>query len=125
MKYFFATCLALFLFTGLPAQGYEPDCDDPRTQMDMNECAQREFKAADQALNVAYKKLMALVDDDLEAKIRQAQRTWVKFRDESCECERFLYDGGSISPLIWANCRTRATQQRTEELNSLLDQLDM
>jgi len=35
------------------------DCTDPQTQMDMNICSDKDYKAADAALNAAYEKASA------------------------------------------------------------------
>lgn len=43
------------------------------------------FKAADGALNRAYKSLMTQLDKDSGSALRAVQRTWIKWRDEKCD----------------------------------------
>ena len=52
----------------------------------------------------------------------KAQRSWIAFRDGHCETEGFKYRGGSIEPLIVHSCRATLTRQRTQQLNSLLEE---
>lgn len=111
----------------------KPDCNNAMTQMDMNICANMDFQKADAELNVVYKKAMAkmretdsYLSDDLKGAadtLRDAQRAWIPYRDKACESYGFLARGGSMEPMLVANCRTDVTEQRIKELNELVEGL--
>jgi len=107
------------------------DCNNAEAQMDMNICSQRDYDAADKALNEQYKKTraaMIAIDADLEANLKgaekalvKAQRAWVDYRDGECEAEGFQARGGSMEPMLVSGCKATLTKQRTKELKTLAD----
>ncbi|MEO0635249.1 MAG: lysozyme inhibitor LprI family protein [Pseudomonadota bacterium] len=107
-------------FTSAPALGFDPDCSDPGNlpQQGMNYCAAKEFERADAALNAAWKLLRptATKASDGSDPMLQAQRAWIRYRDGQCDAEGLHFEGGSLEPFIVAQCRTRMTQARTQEL---------
>ncbi|MBV6656610.1 MAG: DUF1311 domain-containing protein [Devosiaceae bacterium] len=97
-------------------------CDDPQTQMAMNECAVQEFTEADLALNDAWDELrLARQAEPAWQLILEAQRSWLPFRDLHCEAEAARYEGGSIQPLIRYSCLASLTNQRTAQLRDFLN----
>jgi uncharacterized protein YecT (DUF1311 family) len=55
-----------------------------------------------------------------EAKLREAQRAWIVFRDAHCTVEG--YDqarGGSMEPMVYHGCRARLTRERTRQLEEV------
>jgi uncharacterized protein YecT (DUF1311 family) len=51
--------VALVLFAALPAQAQMQACAGAATQADMNDCAAREYKKHDAAMNELYEQLLA------------------------------------------------------------------
>jgi uncharacterized protein YecT (DUF1311 family) len=109
------------------------DCSDPQSQSSMNQCAALDFQRADKALNVAWRDMVAYVrannkdygpDWDKrpsgEARLREAQRAWITFRDAHCAVHGYEARGGSMEPLLYESCRAEVTQQRTEQLRLLI-----
>lgn len=106
------------------------DCTDPQAQMEMNYCAEQDYKAADAALNVAYKaamKAMKEIDSYLEGDqkgaadaLLAAQRDWIPYRDKACTSEGYMVQGGSMQPLIIYECLERLTKARTANLEILV-----
>ena len=109
------------------------DCEDPRNQAEMNECAALAFQEADVALNETWGEVLAYVrsadregapsfDDrpDGEAMLRQAQRAWVTFRDAHCTVIGYEARGGSMESMIFDGCRARVTRERIEQLRGLI-----
>ena len=110
----------------------EPNCDDPQSQHEMNACAATDFEKADAELNVAWAEALAdarVADAELdrdndqrpttEAKLREAQRAWIVFRDAHCTVVG--YDearGGSMEPMVYDGCRAAVTRERTAQLRS-------
>ena len=128
-----ALCGCVLLLDGPAASEDDPpvDCSTAETQMDMTICAQRDFGDADDELNAQYKltrKYTAAQDAELEADmrgaekaLRAAQRAWVSFRDAHCEAYGFAARGGSMEPMLVANCLAELSRERTKQLKVLAD----
>ncbi|NJO13902.1 MAG: DUF1311 domain-containing protein [Rhizobiales bacterium] len=121
-----------------------PECDqaaaDKGIQADMNQCAYRDFLIADAALNAQWIITRAKTrKDDADfaasgsaefdtreghfASLLEAQRGWLRYRDAHCALEGYIARGGSLEPLLNSSCKTRLTQERTEELKALAQEL--
>lgn len=127
--------LAVWILLAAPSlHAQEWNCADPGNlpQQGMNYCAGLDFDKADAALNRTWKSVYAKNKELDDAQIEQwkgwpeavlkAQRAWIDFRDAHCTAEAFKYRGGSIESLIFQTCRTGLTTERTQQLNSLLDE---
>ena len=97
-------------------------CDSASNQVEMNDCAAKEYKAADTALNKIYGQLMAKLEDDHKAKLKEAELAWIKFRDAHCEFQAFPNMGGTIYPLVYNGCLTRVTNDRIKELKLMIEE---
>lgn len=111
-------CAAAFAVAACTlAQAGSPECRNPMDQQTLNRCAGEEFEVADRALNAAYARLMATMDDEgFRAKLRTAQRNWIQYRDNECTFETADNEGGSIHPMVYTGCLTRLTKERTRAL---------
>ncbi|HZS48610.1 MAG TPA: lysozyme inhibitor LprI family protein [Blastocatellia bacterium] len=98
-------------------------CDSATNQVEMNNCAEREFKAADAQLNKVYNQVMTKLEGEHKTKLKEAELAWIKYRDTNCDCETFLNLGGTIYPLVYNGCLTRMTNNRIKELKDLLDEV--
>lgn len=88
--------------------------------MEMNICADRNFKEADAALNQVYQKGIGIVKGTKQEKNYIAvQRSWIKYRDLNCRYAADVYEGGTIAPLIFSNCMTKVTNERANEIPDL------
>lgn len=106
------------------------DCDNPTFQIEMTYCAEQDWLAADAELNAAWARAMAAMrqlDENLASEqrgavghLRQGQRAWITFRDETCAAEGFVMRGGSGEPMLIYACRARLTAQRVVELEKLV-----
>ena len=115
----FPAMIAAVLMT-VPALADETiGCKNAVTQFDMNQCADKGYQAADQALNDVYRKVVTAQEGDA-AKLKAAQRAWIAFRDSECAFETADSEGGSIQPMEFSMCLTKLTAARTKELNSYL-----
>jgi uncharacterized protein YecT (DUF1311 family) len=95
------------------------------TQFESTQCARKQYLAADAALNKAYAKLIATLDDAEErAKLKDAEQAWIKYRDANCEYEAFFYRGGTMRPMIQSLCHARVTDARAAELKQQLELLE-
>ena len=127
--------LALALQGSLETRHREHNCNSPMTQMDMNFCAAIDFERADAELNAAWRAAIAgarAADREIdrrynvrptsEAKLREAQRAWIVFRDAHCTLQG--YDearGGSMEPMVYEGCRAALTRERIGQLAGVAD----
>ena len=96
------------------------DCNNAVTQADMNRCASLAFGLIDDELNTAYKKITAGLESSELELLKHSQRAWIKFRDAECEFQSSFTRGGSVRPLVHANCLTDITNQRVKDLQFYL-----
>ena len=117
-----AAVVTIALLAAAPAPARAADCGAESTQSAMNACAERDFRAADAALNAAYDRVVERLvkEDSATALLTTAQRAWVGFRDADCAFAATGVQGGSVYPLIALTCRARLTRQRTQTLERYL-----
>ena len=107
--------------TSIPPAGVmcaDPDAD----QIDYN-CPVVWEQIEDCRLNVAFKKLVATLESEPQqlAKLRVAQRAWIRFRDADVELVSAHYgEGGSLGRSIAAMQRFRLTRERLREIERRL-----
>ena len=107
----------------------EAQCEDQKTQLDMNICSFRDYLESDIELNQTWSRIERTFDrepkkgsgqSDFEA-LLEAQRAWLVYRDKQCDAEAVAFEGGSMQPTVESTCLARVTRVRTEELNALLE----
>lgn len=87
----------------------------------MAECVGRETNWWDSQLNVHYASLEETLDADLFASLRDAQRSWLAYRDASCGFEYELWSEGTIRTLVYASCILDSTAQRAYALSGYVN----
>jgi uncharacterized protein YecT (DUF1311 family) len=98
------------------------DCKKASTQLEMNHCAYKSFKAADAELNQVYRQLRnKYKGTPQESQLMDAQLAWLKFRDTDCKFSADRFKGGSIAPLIYSSCQQGLTTERTRSLKNYLE----
>ena len=126
MRLMIAVCLMPIV-----VQAQEVDCANALAQQDMNLCAAQDWEAADAALNEVYGGVVATMqqaDADYapdgateEARLRRAQKAWIAYRDAACDSAGFAMRGGSAEPLLVYGCLRALTEQRTADLQALVE----
>lgn len=96
------------------------NCDSAQTQNAINQCLQDDYTKADQKLNEVYKKVMAKTDAAKKQKLVAVQKTWITFRDAHCNYVASAWEGGSMQPAMISACLTELTNQRVDQLNTIL-----
>ncbi|MFB2836737.1 lysozyme inhibitor LprI family protein [Floridanema evergladense] len=99
----------------------QPNCKDPQTQVEINNCAGIEYQNADRKLNQAYQKLIPKLSAARRQKLILAQRAWITFRDANCEFERSQFEGGTMAPAAQAGCMAQLTKTRTKQLEEYIE----
>ena len=104
------------------AQTKKQPCADAQNQQEMNRCAAEEYKKADAELNRVYQQLLPKLEAAHKEKLKAAQRSWLAFRDAHCDYEAFIFEGGTMQPLIQASCLEAVTRERTKQLRASLQE---
>lgn len=115
----FAVLTALFAVTFFtPSYGQDPDWKRPGTE---------EAAAVDEAtakIDVAYKQLMSKLDAQGQKALREAQRSWIKWRDN--EAMLIARVGGAIGGsglrVDYSNAQAKLIRERTEVLKGYAQQ---
>lgn len=126
----------LRLFAGIASLGFvvpaaadEPiNCANAQSTVEINFCADKEFQAADKALNAAYAKALKsarsrTMEKPYDAKsfeeaLRGAQRAWVAYRDADCkDVQAQIWTNGTGATGAILQCMTSLTLQRTKDLD--------
>ncbi len=120
--------LLSILLAAAAAQG---GCANATTQSAMNQCAQAALQRADAAMTrewqASYARMKRRDAADTSrgggfgyaAAALNSQRAWLKFRDAQCVLEGGKYAGGSMQPMVRANCLERLTTERAKQLRDL------
>ncbi|CCE04823.1 putative exported protein precursor [Bradyrhizobium sp. STM 3843] len=87
-----------------------------QTQQGITAKNEKSAEQADGALNAAYQRLLEKISPAGQSALREAQSTWLHFRDQECEFEALGSTGGSVHPLAILICKERITRMRTAEL---------
>jgi len=93
-------------------------CSDADNQAEMNICAGKEYKNADAELNRVYQQLVAKLEPEEKAQLKDVEAAWLKYRDTNCGFVADQYKGGSIRPMILGLCLADVTRNRTAELKA-------
>ena len=81
----------------------------------MRACYADEIDSQDKRLNANYKAYISLMSSDIKKKFVNAQRAWVKFRDENCEAFQSQEPGGTRSLIVGDSCYLKMTAERAND----------
>ena len=124
--------VSVVLLTPVVVPGADPkEClATATTQLERNQCATGQLKAADDELNRVYQALLRQYKDNREflEKLRKAQRAWLTFRAAELEA-RFPSENkqrryGSVYPTCANVFLAQRTQERIKQLREWLDGTD-
>jgi uncharacterized protein YecT (DUF1311 family) len=122
LKYKFAVAILLSFFSVQIAFS--------QTQLEINQSSCEQYEQADGELNRVYQQVLKDYKSDAVfiQKFKQAQRTWITFRDAYIDS---LYPAvnprteyGSIYPTCRCLALLEITQKRTEELNRWIEGIE-
>ena len=120
------------LLTLLIAAAVPQGCAAPRSQTAMIMCANAAYERADAGMTRQWRStqahMRALDARDTSrgggfgyaAALLESQRAWLRYRDAQCMIEAGRYAGGSLQPMVRAQCGTRLTNARTQQLRGLV-----
>lgn len=107
------------------------DCAKANTTPEINECAHAEQQKVEQKLNATYQAALnfldqmdPLVKDDAvkaKAKLIEAERAWIKFREADCDAVFSLNASGTIRTVLRIGCMKSHAQSRIQDLENLMN----
>ncbi len=100
------------------AQGV--NCNNPQTTAAMRTCANGKYEAADQKMNQVYQALKPKLSTNQQKRLTDAQLAWIKFRDTTCAFEGGQFEGGTLAGPTTLSCLAKVTQQRVQDLEGYL-----
>ena len=83
-------------------------------------CADMEYRHYDRLLNRNYRLLMRALPPREQARLREAQRAWIRFRDLECDFEGYEMRGGTGEPLLVLGCKAELSKERAAALLKLI-----
>lgn len=89
-------------------------CGSSSNQMQLNECAAQARDRANAQELSSYRGAMQRYDDD--AMLRESELRWLTARADACDFDAALVSGGSIEPLVEAQCVARSAQARVRDI---------
>lgn len=105
-------------------------CNNPMTQVEMNACAEEDYKKGDQALTTAWNDLRGCLRgrkfDDRFQLVLDLQRAWIKFREAYCTDVANAAWGapparGSGWPVGYYGCMQTEADRWTAQLKNRVD----
>lgn len=97
------------------------DCNNVQTQFDMNQCALADYQKADKELNSIYQLVLKQTSGEKKHLLQYAQSKWINYRDADCTFQTFKFKDGSVNSMNAMVCLQAKTEQRTKELNGMLN----
>ena len=120
--------------SALAQPGRELNCADPLFTAEINQCAEANFRVAEEEMEAVFAQAIAQfaeqdrthAEEDpqytgAEALLRESQSAWESSRSAFCGASTITFSGGSMRPAVEFTCLARITRHRTEELRWLLD----
>lgn len=103
-------------------------CDSAFTTLELRICANMNFQKSDSILNMIYEAVLQKCEElqlpNVGDTIKQANLDWIKYRDRHCKVYWTMYEGGTFQSIVFLNCLTKITDERREELEVLLMELE-
>lgn len=107
-------------------------CAGPITQSEMTACAAQDWQEADAELNRQWQNTAAMMrqrdaiyDHSHDRRpgyfdqLLAAQNAWLAYRDAHCVSEGYIARGGSLEPMLVAQCKAALTRERIHQLQSI------
>src|SRR5712675_1051026 len=110
---------ALFVVAVVGTPPQTVDCEDPNTQLAINQCAGMKAAKAEERLNEIYRQYRQRLGVTQKRKLTEAQRAWLAFRRSWCAFIASGIETGSAQPLVVSECVRGLTEQRIKQLEEV------
>jgi uncharacterized protein YecT (DUF1311 family) len=109
-----APCLA----GAVPDAAVGTPCRATASQRETDDCARRDFQAADAALAIAYAGVMERLSPAARGELRKEHRAWLASRDTLCKSEVRPAEGGPKWEQAFYACLEASTRRRVEKVKA-------
>jgi uncharacterized protein YecT (DUF1311 family) len=92
------------------------NCGDSQSQTLMNQCFANEAEQLQILLDVLLKELDGRLDATQKERLEKVQSQWIEYKDEHCQWQSALSEGGSVRSTTYSTCIISLTWNRIEEL---------
>ena len=122
MKVYSGLLAVLFLASlGLGnVRASEKACEEAVTTAEMRDCVNHRYAKVDDKLNQVYRRLLAQLDPERRKLLRDAQKSWIVFRDKNAAFVASDAEGGTLYWIIEVSERASMTERRIKELKERL-----
>lgn len=87
-----------------------------QTTLEMKQAAATTLEQSDKAMNVAYQKLVKVLNDEGRKRLKEAQRAWLAYRDLQAAFDCHHLAGGTMEGLEQLGSLNMLTEERTKRL---------
>ena len=125
MRYFlillFVCVLAFSASYNGPAysQRHTGYCDQAASTADALDCVNRHNKDTQEILSTVFKEIIDGQEGEVKAKLSEAQKNWIIYRDAQCQWEAGLSETPSLRRVYELSCLTDMTERRIKLLESV------
>ncbi len=103
------------VFTPLPC--------NRRTTLGLEGCAERQILRLDARVNTLRRHLFTALTSAPRRDFVNAEIAWTAYRTSFCHGEADRYQGGTLAPVVFANCLARSDQRHLSALDEFAAQL--
>ena len=89
-------------------------------QLELNIKSGEKYDVADKKLNIVYKKIMTVLNDDEKKKLIHEERDWLIYREHYCDEQSGDMKGGTMYNYTLNTCLEEITNKRIKELEVIL-----
>jgi uncharacterized protein YecT (DUF1311 family) len=82
-------------------------------------CQERETRIWDDELNAAFQDARRHADSVTNDALKNAQRSWIAFRDAKCAVSEKMYEGSTMAALFASYCKLEETGRRAIEMQAI------
>ncbi|KXV27545.1 lysozyme inhibitor LprI family protein [Gluconobacter japonicus] len=91
-------------------------CKQAGSGVDQTNCLTVAAQRADKELDVVYDQILTVLKSSRKTQLQKAQQAWFYYRDETCEAEHDLFEGGTAGLAALPACREALTRHRISDL---------
>ena len=95
----------------------------PTTTVAIEGCAEHEILRTDRLIEAQERTIHSRLAKPGRRAFVRAERSWLSYRESICNTESSKYAGGSIEPVVFADCVARQNRRHLTELTALRREL--
>jgi len=114
--------LLILLFSMLNSYASsEQSCRLATSTLEMVKCLQDALQENEKSLQDLEQSISATLDAGQQLLFKQTQLAWTSYRFANCNAAMALFEGGTMAPIVFVQCKVDMTRQRIDIIDSLYD----